>query len=122
MANAARRYPLFVNEFFMKRAKSFMGTVVEKALGIEHYWDRVEFAPGRGGIHLHIIGIVRDKAYLRDFYTASTNKEKADVLEKYARETLDMTADSLAVIRATLHLPVAVQVQLLPVILATTQV
>ncbi len=48
MADAARRYPQFVNEFFMKRAKSFMGTVVKKALGIEHYWGRVEFAPGRG--------------------------------------------------------------------------
>jgi hypothetical protein len=34
MANAARRYSLYVNEFFMKRAKSFMGTVVKKALGI----------------------------------------------------------------------------------------
>jgi hypothetical protein len=93
MANAARRYPLYVNDFFMKRAKSFMGTVVKKALGIEHYWGRVEFAPGRGAIHKHIIGIARDKAYLRDFYRASTNEEKADVLEKYARETLDMTAD-----------------------------
>ncbi len=53
----------------------------------------MEFAPGRGAIHLHIIGILRDKAYLRDFYRASTNKEKADVLEKYVRETLDMTVD-----------------------------
>ena len=92
-ANAARRYSLYVNMFFMKRAKSFMGTVVKKALGIVYYWGRVEFAPGRGAIHLHIIGIARDKAYLRDFYHASTNKEKADVIEKYARKTLDMTAD-----------------------------
>ncbi len=37
MANAARRFPLYVNEFFMKRAKSFMATVVQKALGIDHY-------------------------------------------------------------------------------------
>jgi hypothetical protein len=43
-----RRYSLYVNDFFMKRAKSFMGTVVKKALGIKHYWGRVEFAPGRG--------------------------------------------------------------------------
>jgi hypothetical protein len=48
MANAAQGYPLYVNEFFMKRAKSFMATVVKKALGIDHYWGRVEFAPGRG--------------------------------------------------------------------------
>jgi hypothetical protein len=93
MANAARRYPLYVNEFFMKRAKSFMGTVVKNALGIKHCWGRVEFAPGRGAIHLDIIGIARDKAYLRDLYRASTNEEKADGLDKYVRETLDMTAD-----------------------------
>jgi hypothetical protein len=37
MAHAARRYPLYVNEFFMKRAKSCMGTIVKKALGIKHY-------------------------------------------------------------------------------------
>ena len=93
MANAARRYPLYVNEFFMKRAKSYMATVVKKALGIEHYWGRVEFAPGRGAIHLHIIGIARDKAYLREFYQARTPEEKADVLDKYAQENLDMAAD-----------------------------
>jgi hypothetical protein len=37
MTNAARRYQLYVNEFFMKRLKSCMGTVVKKALDIEHY-------------------------------------------------------------------------------------
>ncbi len=68
MANAARRYPLYINEFFMKRGKSFMATVVKEALGIGHYWGRVEFAPGRGAIHLHIIGIAIDKAYLLAFY------------------------------------------------------
>ena len=84
MAKAARRYSLYVNEFFMKRAKSYMATVVKKALGIEHYWGRVEFAPGRGAIHLHIIGIAQDKAYLRNFYQARTPEEKSDVLDKYA--------------------------------------
>jgi hypothetical protein len=53
----------------------------------------VEFAPGRGAIHLHIIGIARDKAYLQEFYRAHAHNEKAGVLDKYARETLDMTAD-----------------------------
>ncbi len=37
MSNASWRHPLFVNEYFMKRAKSFMATVVKTALGIEHY-------------------------------------------------------------------------------------
>ncbi len=37
MPNASQRYPLFVNEYFMRRAKSFMATVIKTALGIEHY-------------------------------------------------------------------------------------
>ncbi len=53
----------------------------------------MEFAPGRGAIHLHIIGIARDKAYLQEFCPASTYEEKAGVLDKYTHETLDMTAD-----------------------------
>jgi hypothetical protein len=84
MANAARRYPLYVNEFFMKRAKLFLATVVKKALGIDHYWGRVEFAPGKGAIHLHMICIAGDKAYLWAFYQARTSEEKAEVLDKYA--------------------------------------
>ncbi len=73
----------------MKRAKSLMATGVKKALGIDLYCGRVEFAPRRGAIHLH----ARDKAYLRAFYQARTSEEKAEVLDKYAQENLDMTAD-----------------------------
>jgi hypothetical protein len=62
MSNAFWRHPLFVNKYFMRRAKSFMSTVVKMALGIEHYWGRVEFAPGRGAIHVHIIAIAKDMA------------------------------------------------------------
>ena len=93
MQKAAKTYPLFVNDFFMKRAKSFMKHVVNEALGIEHYWGRVEFAPGRGQIHLHMLGIEKNKAYLQDFYKAESMEDKAAVVDKYAREKLDMTAD-----------------------------
>ncbi len=62
MSNASRQHPLFVNKYFMRKAKSFMSTVVKTALGIEHYWGRVEFAPGRGAIHLHIVAIAKDMA------------------------------------------------------------
>ncbi len=84
MANATQRYPLYVNEFFMKREKSFMATIVKKALGIDHYWGRVEFAPRRGTILVHMICIARDKAYLWAFYQARTSEEKAEFLDKYA--------------------------------------
>jgi hypothetical protein len=41
MANSARKYPQFVNEFFMKRVYSFMKTVMKNALQTEHYWGDI---------------------------------------------------------------------------------
>lgn len=93
MREAAKKYPLFVNDFFMKRSKEFLNTVVKEALGIEHYWGRIEFAPGRGQIHLHLLAIAKDRAYLDDFYRAKTWEEKASVINYYAKTRLDMTAD-----------------------------
>ncbi len=93
LSNASWRHPLFVNEYFMRRAKSLMATVINMALGIEHYWGRVEFVPGRGAIHLHIVAIANDMAYLQDFFHAKTTEDKAAVVNKCAREHLDMTAD-----------------------------
>jgi hypothetical protein len=57
----------------MKRANSFMATVVKKALGIDHDWGRVEFAPGRGAIHLHmILGAV----FIKKYSNYRTNQKK----------------------------------------------
>ena len=53
----------------------------------------VEFAPGHGAIHLHIVAIANDMAYLQDFFHAKTTEDKAAVVNKYAQEHLDMTAD-----------------------------
>ncbi len=50
----------------------------------DHYWGCVEFAPGRGAIHLHIVAIAKDRAYLQDFYRATTLEDKAEVLNSYA--------------------------------------
>ncbi len=94
MSNSARKYPLFINEFFMKRANLFIKTVTKNALQLEHYSVRVEFAPGRGAIHPHVVAIANDKAYLQDFYKATTLEEKARVLNDYAIKHLDMTADT----------------------------
>ncbi len=93
MSNAARKFPLYINEFFMKCANCFMKTVTKKALQIDHYWGHVEFAPGRGAIHLHIVAIAKNKAYLQEFYNASLLHQKAEALNNYAIDHLDMTAD-----------------------------
>ena len=82
----SRKCPLFVNVFFMKRARSFMDNVSKDAFGIGHRWGRVEFAPGRGQIHLHILGIAKDKAHLVDSHKANTMEDKAAVVGKCARE------------------------------------
>ncbi len=94
MANSARKYPLFVNEFFMKSVHSFMKTVMKNALQIDHYWGRVEFTSGRGAIHLHLVAIAKDRAYQQDFYRATSLEEKAETLNNYAIKHLDMTADA----------------------------
>jgi hypothetical protein len=46
-----------------------------------------------GAIHIHIVAIANDMAYLQDFYHAKTAEDKAAVVDKYAWEHLDMTAD-----------------------------
>jgi hypothetical protein len=69
---------------------------VKNALQTEHYWGRGEFAPGRGAIHLHLVAIAKNRAYLQDFFKASTLEEKAIVLNNYATKHLDMIADAKA--------------------------
>jgi hypothetical protein len=86
-------FPCMQMSFFMKHANSFMKTVMKKALQIERYWSRVEFAPGKGAIHLHIVAIAKNKAYLQDFYNASSLHQKAEVLNNSAIHHLYITAD-----------------------------
>ncbi len=69
----------------MKRAQSFRNTVLKDALDIEHYWGQVKYAPRRGQIHLHMLGIDKDKSYLNDFYKTKTMGHKAIVVDEYAR-------------------------------------
>jgi hypothetical protein len=76
LSNASWSHPSFVNEYFMRRAKSFMATVIKVALGIEQYWGRVEFAPGCGAIHLNIVVIANDMAYLQDFFSCKNYRRQ----------------------------------------------
>ncbi len=40
-----------------------------------------------------MVAIANDMAYLQDFFHAKTTEDKAAVVNKYAQEHLDMTAD-----------------------------
>ena len=93
MCKAARKYPHYVNQYFMHRAKVFMDGFAREVMDLEYYWGRVEFASGRGQIHLHILGIAKNKAYLLDFYKAETEEDKILVMQNYAEEHLGLTAN-----------------------------
>ena len=54
---------------------------------------RVEFAPGRGQIHLHMLGITKNCVYLNTLYKAESIEYKAAVVDKYTRDHLDITTD-----------------------------
>ena len=90
---SVRKYPLLVSEFFMIRGTLFIQIILKKMIDLEHYWGRVEFAPGRGQIHLHILAIMKEKAYLHCFYAAKMDKDKISVLKSYAMGTLGRTSD-----------------------------
>ena len=93
ISRSVRKYPLLVSEFFMIRGTFFIEIILKKMIDLEYYWGRVEFAPGRGQIHLHLLAIMKNKAYLQSLFDAKTDQEKINVLERYATETLGMTAD-----------------------------
>lgn len=54
-------YSVVVQEYFQKRVETWLKTVGSKIFGIDHYWARYEFAPGRGQIHVHLLAISRDQ-------------------------------------------------------------
>ena len=93
LQKSSRDYTVFVNEYFMMRAKIFLDTYLWDVLDLEYYWGHVEFVSGRGQIHMHILGIAKNKAYLHEFYHAESEDEKVRVLESYATNVLGMTAD-----------------------------
>ncbi|KAL3799034.1 hypothetical protein HJC23_005173 [Cyclotella cryptica] len=93
IATSVRKYPLMVSEFFMLRATLFIETTLKKIIDLLYYIGSIEFAPGRGQIHMHLIAIMRDKAFLHEFFNAKTEAQKTSVLESYAVDSLGMTAD-----------------------------
>ena len=38
-----------------------MDIFAQEVLNLEYYWGRVEFESGHGAVHLHILGIAKNK-------------------------------------------------------------
>jgi hypothetical protein len=87
-------YAIVVQEYFQKRVELWLETVGRKVLDIDHYWNRFEFAPGRGQIHSHLLAIARNKAFLRLLHLVKQlSKEKRDILlAEWAEKTMGLTA------------------------------
>ena len=69
-------YAIVVQEYFQKRVDIWINSVGRAIFGIEHWWGRFEFTPGRGQIHIHFIAIRKDQSILRLCYQDLKNKEK----------------------------------------------
>ena len=79
LQKSSRDYTVFVNEYFMMRAKIFLDNYSRDVLDLKYYWGRVELVSGRGQIHMHILGIAKNKAYLHEFYHAESEDKKVCV-------------------------------------------
>ena len=91
-------YSVVVQEYFQERVTTWLETVGKTIFGIEHYWVRYEFAPGRGQIHAHLLAISNDQ----DIYTVShqagkitepdPGENRAEIIADWAKQKIGLTA------------------------------
>lgn len=90
-------YSLVIQEYFQERTKIWLETVGKEVFGIEHYWVRYEFAPGRGQIHAHLLAIPSEQHIFKHCYEQTRNNDnrneiRANILAKWAEEKFGLTA------------------------------
>lgn len=87
---------LVIQEYFQKRFEVWMETVGKPVFGINHYWARYEFAPGRGQIHVHLLAISQDQDVVGELSYHLLKKEgeeaRTELLADYARRRFGLTA------------------------------
>ena len=57
-------YTIVVQEYFQLRFHAWMNSCGKNIFGIEHWWGRFEFTPGRGQIHIHFLAIRKNQNIL----------------------------------------------------------
>ena len=76
--------------------EDWLETVGRKVLGIEYYWARVEFAKGRGQIHVHLLATLRkdtmDELHRRLDKNGISRDEEAEVVSEWASDQFGMSA------------------------------
>ena len=93
---ATTLFTVLVQEFFEVRFECWMEEVGTKKFGIDYYWARVEFAKGRGQIHIHMLAISKHKKYQDEYYRELQNKNYAkatEAIDRFADVCLGMSAE-----------------------------
>jgi hypothetical protein len=81
-----------VQEYFQRRVVAWLDTYGKTVLGINHYWIRYEFAPGRGQIHAHILCISSDEKLQDLIFLKDRGDGHASELAGYLAEKHGTTA------------------------------
>ena len=86
-------YTIVVQEYFQKRVTIWLDTVGKEVFKIKYHWNRFEFAPSRGQIHVHMLAICDNLEMLKTCSTLKEDKDKlATYLSNWMEETLGFTA------------------------------
>lgn len=93
----ANDYSIVIQEYFQKRVEIWLETVGKEIFGINHYWVRYEFAPGRGQIHAHLLAISGHQGIYKACHAIKENsiqgkQQRADLMATWAKEKFGLTA------------------------------
>ena len=96
MSKLVNEYSIVIQEYFQRRVEIWLETVGDKVFGIEHYWVRYEFAPGRGQIHAHLLAIPRDQTIYELCHSVRKEEDgdvrRAQYMAEWASAKFGLTA------------------------------
>ena len=91
-------YAVVVQEYFQSRVIEWLDSVGKIIFGIEHYWIRYEFTPGRGQIHAHLLAISDEQEIYKLAHDVSRHGERnshttrATIFAEWAEKKFGLTA------------------------------
>ena len=96
MPEIVNDYAVVIQEYFQLRVVTWLQTVGKQIFGIDHYWVRYEFAPGRGQIHAHLLAISNDTSVYERCHMVRNDvggkEERAKIMSGWARQKFGLTA------------------------------
>ena len=87
-------FSIVIQEFFQLWLETWMEKIGKTVFGIEHYTFKYEFAPGRGQIHGHLIGIMKDRSFWKTMYELQNDHSaQAQFLHQWTKGKVSYTAE-----------------------------